>query len=368
MSYEYNNDPYRPQGNPNDQGYPNSPYPQPDFSQDSYPQAPYDQAPYDQAPYDQAPYSQDPYYNPTYQQAPYPHQPPYQQYPDPYSYPPQPPQNGGVSALAVVSLVLGIMALIISLFPILNIGSLIFGVAGIILAIIGLRGIKQGKNSGKGIAIAGIVVSSIAVVVAAAILIFSMILINEAASNGGSVRYSTTTTQNHNESTSSTTRRNENSGAEPTNSNEQGNSQSPQSGTNNQQQPQQLSTDNLNLAIGQTYISAEGLSVTVNSVDRGYKALGSPDNKSAICVNVTIVNNNNSSVSFSKLDWESQDPNGLRQPADYLVENAQNEFQTGSLAPGGQVTGNIYFDEPVVKILYTTLKSPNGEPEAGWNV
>ena len=66
------------------------------------------------------------------------------------------------SAMAVASLVLGIVALVTSILPIINNLSFFLAILGIVFAIIGLVGISKGKKSGKGLGIAGLVLSVIA--------------------------------------------------------------------------------------------------------------------------------------------------------------------------------------------------------------
>ena len=67
------------------------------------------------------------------------------------------PKSKSISA--IVALVVGILALITSFLPIINNGSFILAIIGIILAIIGLVGTVRGKKSGKGIAIAALLIS-----------------------------------------------------------------------------------------------------------------------------------------------------------------------------------------------------------------
>jgi len=74
----------------------------------------------------------------------------------PVVYPPAQPTNG----LAVAALVVGILAFLGSLVPILGIGAILLGVVGVILGIVGLT-----KHYGKGMAIAGVVLSAIALII-----------------------------------------------------------------------------------------------------------------------------------------------------------------------------------------------------------
>ena len=67
------------------------------------------------------------------------------------------------SAMAVVSLVLGIIALLTSLLPIINNLSFLLAALGLIFAVVGLVGCMRGKRSGKGLAIAALIVNIAAV-------------------------------------------------------------------------------------------------------------------------------------------------------------------------------------------------------------
>lgn len=67
------------------------------------------------------------------------------------------------SAMAVASLVLGIIALLTSLLPIINNLSFLLAALGLIFAVVGLVGCMRGKRSGKGLAIAALIVNIAAV-------------------------------------------------------------------------------------------------------------------------------------------------------------------------------------------------------------
>jgi hypothetical protein len=77
-----------------------------------------------------------------------------------YPYPPlpQPPQQRG-SGLAIASLVLGILAVLLSWIPVVNVLALVVGVVGLVLGAIGIA------RSRRTMSIVGVVLSSLAVVV-----------------------------------------------------------------------------------------------------------------------------------------------------------------------------------------------------------
>jgi hypothetical protein len=124
-----------PSGQPQWPTYPSpsqhgqQPYPPaPQYGQQQYPPAP----PYQQQPYGQQPYGQQPY-------------PPYQQQYPAYGYP-QP--KGGTNGLAIASLILAFLC----------------SLAGLICGIIALNQIRDRQQEGRGLAIAGIVISCLSIV------------------------------------------------------------------------------------------------------------------------------------------------------------------------------------------------------------
>ncbi len=71
-------------------------------------------------------------------------------------------ENKPRSAMAVASLVLGIVALVTSILPIINNLSFVMAILGVVFGIVGIVGISKGKKAGKGLAIAGLVLSVVA--------------------------------------------------------------------------------------------------------------------------------------------------------------------------------------------------------------
>lgn len=66
------------------------------------------------------------------------------------------------SGFAIAALVLGIVAAATSFMPIINNASFFIALIGFVLAIVAIAGIRKGKNSGKGLAVAGLVLSIVA--------------------------------------------------------------------------------------------------------------------------------------------------------------------------------------------------------------
>jgi uncharacterized membrane protein len=132
-----------------------SPYaPQPD-------QSPYAQQP-GQAPYappaDASPYAPEQGGQPSYGEA----QAPYAAG-QPYAGGPQQPGRPG-SGLAIAAFVIGIVAFLLAWIPVINIVAIIGGIVAVILGAVALSKASKGQAGGKGFAIAGLVLSGIAIV------------------------------------------------------------------------------------------------------------------------------------------------------------------------------------------------------------
>ena len=101
------------------------------------------------------------------------------------------PATMSTSGLAVAGLVLGIVGFLLSFIPLMNMGSIIMGILGIVLAAAGLVGINKGRAQGKGIAIAGLVLGILALVV-----VFVMYGSIGAAADKAAKESNTATTEN----------------------------------------------------------------------------------------------------------------------------------------------------------------------------
>lgn len=231
---------------------------------------------------------------------------------------PQSVANRSTSGLAIAGLVVGIVSILTSFLPIINNASFFLAIVGVILSIVGLVGVNKGKHSGKGIAIAGVVLGVLAIVVVLATQAMYSSALNSLSNqlNAGSTPTASASGSAASSSSASAAAKDD--------------------------------TDYQNLAIGSTVNLKSGLSVTVNSIEGGYTNY---DGSEIVCVNVTYANKGNKNVMFNTYDWKAQDADGaLRMPTIYL--EGDNNLSSGQLASGGQVTGNLYFDAPVMKAHY----------------
>lgn len=224
-------------------------------------------------------------------------------------------QGASRPVASIVALVLGILALIVSWVPIVNNFAFVVGTIGVVFAIVGAIGVFRGKRVGKALAIAALAVNIVSIVVVLGTQSMYSAAIDDAV-NGPAA---TGTSQ----------------GGEQT-------------------------TD---LAVGTTVELENGLTVTVDSVETG---LANYDDSTVIGVQVTYVNNGDESASYNVFDWKGEDANGAQESYTYYA-SAENELSSGTLAAGGSVTGNIYFKDGTVKVLYfgTVLAD---EPAASWTL
>ena len=84
------------------------------------------------------------------------------------------------SGFAIAALVLGIVAAATSFMPIINNASFFIALIGLILAIVAIARIRKGKNSGKGLAVAGLVLSIVAGLLVLGTQAFYSAVLNEA--------------------------------------------------------------------------------------------------------------------------------------------------------------------------------------------
>lgn len=211
------------------------------------------------------------------------------------------------SAMGIASLVLGIIALVTSFLPIVNNLSAIIAVLGFVFSIVGIVGCVRGKRSGKGLAIAALIVNVIAFVIVMATQSMYTAALDSAADKAKQGPQVTSTQSSNGES-----------------------------------------ADYSNLAVGDEASLENGLSVRVDSVQPGLKNY---DGSAITGITVTYTNNGTSDASFNAYDWKAQDAQGAQRNTTYYSEDTKT-LSSGTLAPGGTVTGSLYFDGDVTKALY----------------
>lgn len=242
------------------------------------------------------------------------------------------------SAMAVAGLVLGIVALATSFVPIVNNASFFIALLGAVFAVVGIVAATRGTRAGKGMAIAALVVSAVAVAVVFATQSLYGAAIDAAVdelSEGPAVTGVSSAASTGDAAAGAV------SGAAS-------------------DAPGASSTD---LAVGSAVELEGGLSVSVDSVQAG---LVNYDGSAVTGVRVTYTNGGDGEASFNTLDWKGQDAQGVQQYTTYY-DGAEDELGSGTLAPGGTASGMLYFDGDLSKVLYyASLLSSSAT--ASWTV
>ena len=216
------------------------------------------------------------------------------------------------SAMGITSLILGIVALLTSFLPIVNNVSAFLAFLGIVFGIIGLVATFRKTRSGKGIAIAATIVNVVALVIVLATQSMYSAAIDEATSNTSFTNNSSQT------NTSSDT----------------------------------SDASNSNMELGMSATSDKGLSVAVTSVEAGVPKY-SGSSETATAVTVTYQNNGSEQAFFNMFDWKAEDSQGAQRSATTVVgDSTHTALDSGTLAAGGSVTGTIYFEGEISKVLY----------------
>lgn len=122
-----------------------------------------------------------------------------------------------------------------------------------------------------------------------------------------------------------------------------------QSGSEEQSATEQKAEESTeNLVVGTTVNLPDGLSVTVDSVEPG---LTNFDGSAMTGVRVTYTNNGDDGASYNVYDWKGEDANGAQQSTGYYSDGS-DELSSGTLAKGGTVSGNVYFEGDLARVLY----------------
>lgn len=232
----------------------------------------------------------------------------------------------GKSAMAIAGLVIGIVALCTSFLPIINNFSALLAVLGLVFAIIGLVGTLRGKKSGKGLAIAGVIVC----VVSFAVVLYTQSVYSKAvdeAFSGSSIA--------------------------PESSEQQA---SAPASKNDTAQSESTST-------GNAVTLKNGLVLSVDNVVTG---LVNYDGSPITQVSVTYQNNGDSQASFNPYDWKGEDAQGAQRSTTYYSDG-ENNLTSGTIAAGGTVSGNLYFEGEISKVLYENAFFGRGS-DVSWAV
>ncbi len=174
---------------------------------------------------------------------------------------------------------------------------------GLILAIVALSQIKKKQEGGKGLAIAGLIIS---IVVMLFHFLFLMILILGAMAE---IQSTSTTGSTSSSSTSKPTPKSEYAVNEP--------------------------------------VTIDDQTMTVTNVVRNFNTgnqfIQPESGKEYVVVTVQLQNNGKDQIRFNTYDFQVQDSNGVLKSEGFIT-GVENKLESGGLAPGGKVTGNIAFE------------------------
>jgi hypothetical protein len=117
---------------------------------------------------------------------------------------------------------------------------------------------------------------------------------------------------------------------------------------------------NVEAAVGET-VELDDQTLTVAEVQRNYN----PQNRfqkteqgnEFLRVWVMLTNTSDRPFNYGQFDFEVQDSNGVQKRAEYISELPYN-LDSGDLAPGGNVEGNLVFEVPRndnnLRLVYTS--------------
>ena len=234
------------------------------------------------------------------------------------------------SAMAIVGLVLGIVALATSWMPIFNNGSFFLALLGALFAIVGLVSTLRRTRSGKGLAIAGLIICIIACAAVLAAQQATSKAINDAVDSAKNSHAVTSTS------------------AAPADASGDGDA----------------SAQSQDLALGTSITLGNGLSVSVDSVDT---SLTKYDGSPITAVTVTYANGGSEEASFNVYDWKAQDTQGAQRSQTFYSGDDVVSLGSGTLAPGGTVTAAVCFDGDITKALYYASMFSNSAT-ASWSL
>ena len=236
-----------------------------------------------------------------------------------------------LSVAAIVGTVLGAIAALTSFMPIINNGSFVLALVGLVVAVVGLVGVLRGKKRNKPLAFIALALNVVAIVVVLATQSMYSAAIDDAM-NGPAV---TSTSESE--------------------------------GASQASDDQADDTNAASLSVGTTATLDNGLTVSVDSVATG---LTNYDGAAITCVHVTYTNGGSESVSFSEYDWKGEDASGARRDNTYYGTSDGSETGAlgyGDLAAGGSVSGNVYFEGDIAGVLYFG-NVLSDEPAATWSL
>lgn len=252
------------------------------------------------------------------------------------------------SGMAIAGLVLGIIAIATSFLPIINNLSFFLALIGGLLSAIALFGAMRGKHTAKGMSIAGVVLAIVSVVIVLATQSAYSAALKAASDELTSGSKPVATTDGGEQA------------AEPK---EEAKEEAPAESPKEEEAPKSDDADYAHMAVGQSVTLANGVTVCFNEVEQG---LVNYDDSLITRVNVTYTNGGDKNASFNPFDWKGEDANGAQRSYAFFTDGT-NELSSGTLSPGGTATGNIYFEDGTVRVLYYSNMF-SSTASIGWDI
>lgn len=114
-------------------------------------------------------------------------------------------------------------------------------------------------------------------------------------------------------------------------------------------------------AVGET-ATFDDKSITITNVQRNYDTgnqFAKPESgKEFVLVSVDIANNSKSALDYNTYEFKLQDSNGVQQSESFTALS-EGKLNSGSLAPGGKVSGKLAYEVPKddagLKLLYQSF-------------
>ncbi len=128
-------------------------------------------------------------------------------------------------------------------------------------------------------------------------------------------------------------------------------------------QPIDYSVSSFDLSPGRSVDLDNGLTVSVNYVNRG--VVYSYRDEDFVEVAVTIKNNSDEVIDTYPTDWRALDADYYSSCFEY-VGAAEEILMPCKLHPGAEISGKLYSSENVVEVLYVT--GVNESAAASWNI
>lgn len=220
------------------------------------------------------------------------------------------------SGLATAGMVLGIIAIVGAWIPFLNVVSIILGILALIFSVIAL---VQKKSLGK--AIAGAILGALSVIIAIAMIAAASKAIGDGVKSVSSSSSQSQTSEAKTENTDAKTEFNIGETA---------------------------SFDDKSITV--TNIQ--------RNYDTGNQFSQPESGKEFVIVTVDIANNSRTTLDYNTFEFKMQDSNGVQQSESFSALS-EGKLNSGSLAKGGKVTGKLAYEVPSgdagLKLLYQSF-------------